>query len=425
MLKKIAPSQVELGMFVHKLEGSWLKHPFWKSRFLLNDNQTLVDLRDSEVDAVVIDISKGKDIGPRPAAEAPVRRVFTPPTQGPAPRRRALTSHDDKPDFASTARTGMAREFGMAQTVAKRGEKLVSKVFLNSRLGKAVDASEVEPVISDIFSSVQRNPHAFNGLMRCKRDNQFIYQHSLAVSALMISLAKELRLGPVMIRNAGMAGLLLDVGIGHLPLNLDECNGDYREFGDNLLRNHTTLGYDYLKMGGGIPEDVALVALQHHERMDGSGYPNGLKGEEISLLSRMAAICDTYDMLVTDSSRKRGLDPATAIVEMTEMRGKFDSAIFPAFVETVGAYPVGSVVRLSSDRLALVVDQDPNDHRQPRVRTFYSAALRKMIQPEDIQLAHCFGRDSITGLADPDAYGIQDFAKLRLRLFTAASKAAG
>ncbi len=428
MLKKIAPTQVELGMFVHKLEGSWLKHPFWKSRFLLEDTQTLADLRHSEIDAVVIDISKGRDVEPRPrgeAGEAPVRRVFSPPAPSPAVRRRPLVAHDDKPDFASTARTGMAREFGLAQTVAKRGEKLVSKVFLNSRLGKAVNATEVEPVISDIFASVQRNPHAFNGLMRCKRDNQFIYQHSLAVSALMISLGKTMKLGPMMIRNAGMAGLLLDVGIGHLPIDLDQCNGDYRDFGDALLRNHTTLGYDYLRMGGDIPEDVALVALQHHERMDGSGYPSGLKGEQISVLSRMAAICDTYDMLVTDSNQRRGRDPATAIVEMSEMHGKFDPEILSAFVEAVGAYPIGSVVRLASDRLALVVDQDPADHRMPRVRTFYSINLRKMIQPEDIQLAHCFGRDSVTGLADPDAYGIPDFAKLRLRLFTAASKAAG
>lgn len=428
MLKKIAPSQVELGMFVHKLEGSWLKHPFWKSRFLLDDTQTLADLRHSEIDAVVIDISKGRDIEPRAlgeAGEAPVRRVFSPPSQGPAQRRRPLVSQDDRPDFASTARTGMAREFGMAQSVAKRGEKLVSKVFLSSRLGKAVNASEVEPVISDIFASVQRNPHAFNGLMRCKRDNQFIYQHSLAVSALMISLGKTMKLGPMMIRNAGMAGLLLDVGIGHLPLDLDQCNGDYREFGDALLQGHTTLGYDYLRMGGDIPEDVALVALQHHERMDGSGYPGGIKGDAISVLSRMAAICDTYDMLVTDSSRRRGLDPATAIVEMSEMTGKFAPEILSAFVETVGAYPIGSVVRLASDRLALVVDQDPADHRQPCVRTFYSIALRKMIQPEDIRLAHSFGRDSVAGLAEPNAYGIQDFAKLRLRLFTAASKAAG
>ena len=422
MLKTIAPSQVELGMFVHKLEGSWLKHPFWKSRFLLEDPETLADLRDADIRGVVIDVSKGRDVAAAPA----VRRVFSAPIAGATMTRRAAPARaaTAAPDFSSTARTGMNREFGMAQTVAKRGEKLVSQVFLSSRLGKAVDAGAVEPVITDIFASVQRNPHAFNGLMRCKRDNQFIYQHALAVSALMISLGRTMKLAPAMIRHAGMAGLLLDVGIGHLPLNLDDAGGDYREFGDAILRNHTTLGYEYLQLGGDIPEEVAIVALQHHERMDGSGYPMGLRGDQITLLSRMAAVCDTYDMLVTDSSRKRGLDPATAIVEMQEMAGKFDPGVLAAFIEAIGAHPVGSVVRLASDRLALVVDQDPADHRQPRVRTFFSVATGKMVKPEDIALAHCFGRDRIVGQADPEAYGIQDFEKLRLRIFTAACKAA-
>lgn len=429
MLKKIAPAQVELGMFVHKLEGSWLKHPFWKSRFLLEDPETLSDLRDADIRAVVIDIAKGRDVAAASpdsalAARPPLRRVFTAP--GAAPARRPSTARQSPaaPDFASTARTGMNREFGQAQTVAKRGEQAVSRMFLASRLGKAVNATEVEPVISDIFASVQRNPHAFNGLMRCKRDNQFIYQHALAVSALMIALGRTMKLSPAMIRNAGMAGLLLDVGIGHLPLNLDETNGDYREFGDAVLRNHTTLGYNYLQLGGDIPDEVALVALQHHERLDGSGYPAGLRGDAITLLSRMAAVCDTYDMLVTDGSRRRGLDPATAIVEMQEMTGKFDPQVMAAFIQTIGAHPVGSVVRLASDRLALVVDQDPADHRQPRVRTFFSVATARMVKPEDIALAQCFGRDRIVGQADPEAYGIKDFEKLRLRIFTAACKAA-
>lgn len=425
MLKRINPVQAELGMFIHKLEGSWLKHPFWRSRFLLEDPATLEDLRLSEIDAVVIDISKGRDVevarqriptAPGPAAQAP--------SSAPPARRSPFVRREPPPfDFASTQRTTTGREFGHAQTVAKRGEKVVSRVFLNARLGKAVNCNEVEPVISDIFASVQRNPHAFNGLMRCKRENQFTFQHTLAVSALMISLAKTMRLTPAQIRDAGMAGLLLDVGFGHLPLDLEEAGGDYREFGEGLLRQHTTLGYDYLQLGGDIPEDVALVALQHHERMDGSGYPDGLRGEQISLLSRMAAICDTYDMLVTDGGSRRGLDPATAIVEMREMTGKFDPEILDAFIETIGAYPIGSVVRLASDRLALVIDQDPGDHRLPRVRTFYSIANGRMTQPEDLPLAHCFGKDRIVGQADPESFGIPDFARLRLKIFTAACKA--
>lgn len=419
MLKRIDPAQAQLGMFIHKLEGNWLKHPFWKSRFLLEDPATLEDLRQSEIDAVVIDVSKGRDVE--------ILRQRMPATPGPveAPARRSPFVRREPPpfDFASTQRTTTGREFGHAQTIARRSEKIVSRVFLKARLGKAVNCSEVEPVIADIFASVQRNPHAFNGLMRCKRDNQFTFQHTLAVSALMISLAKAMKLPPAQIRDAGMAGLLLDVGIGHLPIDLQQTLGDYREFGETLLQSHTTMGYEFLQLGGDIPEAVALVALQHHERLDGSGYPAGSQGEQIGVLSRMAAICDTYDMLVTDGQNRRGLDPATAIVEMNDMSGKFDPVIMSAFVEAIGAYPIGSVVRLASDQLALVIDQDRSDHRLPRVRTFYSVATGRMTTPEDLALAQCFGSDHIVGKADPEAYGIADFARLRLKIFSAACKA--
>ena len=421
MLRRIDPAEVELGMFIHKLEGSWFKHPFWKARFLLEDPERLIDLRDSEVDAVIIDTTKGRDL-----AQGKPHEALQAKSSGAAlPLRRRSPASPPPFDFRSTARTGLSREFGHAQAVARRSEKLVSKVFLNARLGKAVDSSEVEPVIDEIFASVQRNPHAFNGLMRCKRDNQFIYQHALAVSALMISLARQLKLSAAQIQQAGMAGLLLDTGIGHLQLDLDANGGDYREFAEELLQNHTRLGYDCLMMGGGIPEEVALVALQHHERLDGTGYPQGLKGEEISLLSRMAAICDTYDRLITDTRSSRGQDPATAILEMREQYGKFDPALLDAFVDAVGAYPAGSVVRLSSDRLALVIDQDPADHRLPHVRAFYSIPGAKLTRPEDIFLARCYGADSIVGAADPDDFGIADFATLRLRIYAAACKAAG
>lgn len=421
MLRKIRPVEVELGMFIHKLEGSWFKHPFWKSKFLLEDPVTLQDLRDSDVSGVVIDITKGRcpdQPAPRPAGNvaAPVATLA---------RRAALAPRAQPFDLASTARHGIAREFGHAQTVAKRSEKMVSRVFLQSRLGKAVDATLVEPVISDIFASVQRNPHAFNGLMRCKRDNQYVFQHALAVSALMISLARALKLSPAELRNAGMAGLLLDVGIGHLPLDLHSTAADYRDFSEEVLQGHTTLGYEYLRMGGDIPEDVALVALQHHERMDGSGYPQGLTGPQISQLSRMAAVCDVYDALVTDRANHRGLDPGTAIVQMQEMAGKFDGRMLDAFILAIGAHPVGSVVRLASERLALVIDQDPADHTLPRVRSFFSIRTGRLSQPEDIALAQCFGQDRIVAVADPETYGIKDFAQLRLRIFTAACKSAG
>lgn len=425
MLKRIEAAEVQLGMFIHKLEGSWFKHPFWKSRFLLEDQDTLENLRYSDVDGVIIDTDKGADVAPA------VRRFVTDSAgaaAAPAPRplarpARPIPAAGPQPfDLRSTGRTGMPREFGNAARIADRGKKLVSRVFLEMRLGKTIKAKNIEPVIEDIFASVQRNPHAFNGLMRCKRDNEYIYRHAIAVSALMISLGRTLKFPPDRIREAGTAGLLMDVGIGHLPVDLTQMGGDYRNLDKRILEQHVHLGHQFLSAGGGISDAVLAVCLNHHERIDGSGYPRGMKGPEIDILSRMAAICDFYDSLVSDSAEGSGMNPASALQQMEVMTGWFDPDILKAFVETMGIHPIGSVVKLGSGRLAMVVDQDPSDYARPKVRCFYSIATGRFVQPTDIALAHCYGEDEIEGLANPADYGIADFATMRERLFAAASK---
>lgn len=430
MLKRISLEDVELGMFIHKLEGSWFKHPFWKSRFLLDDNDMLTTLQSSELDGVVIDTTKGLDLRemPRRAGAKPASAVSVQPSrpQGRAPASarsgRPAVPAVPQADLRSTAPMTMAREFGLANTVAGKSRKVISRVFLEARLGKTVNASQVEPLVEDIFSSIQRNPHAFNGLMRCKRDNEYVYRHALAVCALMVSLARQMKYAPQQIREAGMAGLLMDVGIGHLPVDLGVYGGDYRNLPEDILRQHVMLGYQFLQAGGGLPQGVLNVSLRHHETLDGTGYPAGIAPGEVDELSRMAAICDTYDSMVSDTADGSGMNPASAIEQMSFMKGWFDDRIMHHFIETMGIYPIGSVVRLRSGRLAMVVDQDPADPACPKVRTFYSTETRQVVRPETIALSQCYGKDAIIGLADPDVYGIADFPRIRQRLFEAAGR---
>jgi HD-GYP domain-containing protein (c-di-GMP phosphodiesterase class II) len=413
-------------MYVHKLVGSWLKHPFWKSRFLLDDPALLADLRASGVEGVVIDVSKGAAPGGKPAAaRQPIadrlrNRAAPAPTAAPL---RAAPTPARTVDLRSTAPQSMAREFGMANRVADKSRKIVSRVFLESRLGKGIDASQVEPVIEDIFASVQRNPHTFNGLMRCKRDNEYVYRHALAVSALMIALGRTMKLPPEQIRNAGMAGLLMDVGIGHLPVDLSEYGGDYRNLPPQIMREHVRLGYEMLFAGGNVPQAVLDVTLRHHEALDGTGYPAGLRAEQIDTLSRMAAICDTYDSMVSDTFEGTGMDPASALQQMNFMRGWFDADIVKAFAQTMGIYPIGSVLVLGSHRLALVVAQASTDPTRPRVRTFYNIAELRLIPSQDIELSKT-PDEMIVGTGVPEDYDIEDFPRLREKLFAAAAKSA-
>ena len=322
----------------------------------------------------------------------------------------------DQIDLTSTAPQSLSREFGHATAVAERSRKIISRVFIEARLGKSIKASLVEPVVNEIFASVQRNPHAFNGLMRCKRDNEFGYRHALAVSALMISLGRQLKLPAEELRQAGLVGLLHDIGISHLQLDLSAVGGDYRRVDPVLLNGHVQLGADLLRAGG-IADAVAQGCLQHHERTDGKGFPLGLRGSEMSVLGKMAAICDAYDELANDDSAGEGLDPAATIALMSGMSGAFDETMMQALIASLGVYPVGSLVLLRSGRLAVVVDQSPDDVSLPTVRAFYSAVTGTMIKPSDIELATCFGEDTIECSARPEDYGIADMPALREKLF--------
>ncbi len=428
MLKRIDVAEVRLGMYIHKLEGPWLKHPFWKTKFLLTDPGQLADLHASELDAVVIDVDKGDDVGggqqparrrqlPTPSAVAPIDRGRLEPV----PLRSPVAARPFDP--RSTAPLSTPREVGNAIGIVARSERILAGVFNQARLGKAIKSSQVEPVIEELFASIQRNPHAFNGLMRVKRENSSLYTHALAVSALMIALGRQMRLDTARIKQAGMAGLLMDVGMGHLPLDVSTIMETLTEKEHEVVKTHTRLGYDFLAIGGEIPEEVMKVCLEHHERYDGSGYPLGIGGEEISLFGRMAAICDVYDSMTSDRPHRVRMEPNHAFEEMRGSEGQFDSEILNQFVESLGVYPIGSVVLLTSHRLALVVDQNPDDYTRPRVWTFYDTAQARVIKPEDINLIDSAGHEDIVSSADPDGYDIPNFGALREMVFTSASKA--
>lgn len=423
MLKRIDTGAVELGMFIHKLEGSWFSHPFWKSRFLLEDARLLDKLHRSAVPAVVIDTALSRDASNDDAAPE------SPGADQPALLRRgarraaaalAMTasSAEREAELRSLAPRTMVQEFGLATRVADKGRKAISRAFLEARLGKAIKPGAIEPVVDDIFASIQRNPHAFNGLMRCKRDTEFVYRHALAVCALMVSLGRAMKLTPDEIRLAGMAGLLLDIGVVQLPIE-QTGTGDFRDIAPEVLRDHVFLGSELL-VAGGVPDPIVQACLQHHERLDGSGYPYAMAGEAISVIGRMAAICDTYDLLVDATGGYPALDPAAAIERLADPAAGLDPDLVARFTEAVGIHPIGAVVELESGRLAMVVAQDESDPTRPRVRAFWSKHNKTAPPPSDIALARCMGEDRIVGRADPADLVPGDFAPLRERLFAGA-----
>ncbi|HEX7853164.1 MAG TPA: HD-GYP domain-containing protein [Sphingobium sp.] len=459
MLKRIRTEDVTLGMFLHKLEGSWLSHSFWKRRFLLDDNQQLADLKASAVEWVMIDISKGRDVE-APVGAEPMLMVApevlagatpdlaeprTPPsvarhdTEGgrraqilgrarqaegdaalaPAPSRatpyRPLASR-----MIAPGPRPQATEMTAASEIAQRSRQTMRDLFHQARLGKTMDVAAVEPLVDDIMHSIQRHPHAFNGVVRLMKTSDYLHTHALAVSALMISLSIQLGLRQNQVREAGLAGLLMDIGMGHVPAEIYDKQGELTDTEEQIVRSHTTLARDFMAVEGGIPESVIDVCLHHHERYDGTGYPHALVGQDISLFARMAAICDSYDAMTSRRTHKAGIDPAHVISIMREGIHRYDPDIFEAFVRALGIYPIGSLVRLSSHRLAVVLDQNPKNPTLPRVRVFYSISDGKKVEPEDLDLVYRIGRDDIVSREVPEQWGFEDWDKMGTDLFRKA-----
>lgn len=424
MLKHITLSDLEIGMFVHKMQGSWFDHPFWKSKFLVADEKTLRTLMVSQLEGVIIDTARGKDLATaRTSTPAQGTDLRSAPRSVPQSRvgaikaRASVNRRRDEP-------VSTAVEVRAAQAIAERATEQVHKAFLAARLGKALDIRTIEPVVGDILASVRRNPQAFGGLMRCKLRNEFTYQHALAVSALMVSLARKMQLPPREVHVAGLAGLLLDVGVNYLPQHLHPANGDFRNVDPVFWQQHVMHGYRALQNDDGLPRGVLDACLQHHERIDGGGFPSGLADDEISPIARMAAICDSFDFLLAGSANIPALDPGAAIQSLIESEGAFDPDILRLFVESVGLYPTGTFVRLASDKLAMVIDLDPRDTAKPIVQAFFSYATGERVIPHTISLASNPEHDAIVGIANLTGLGLPDDAQLRELVFLSAFKLA-
>jgi HD-GYP domain-containing protein (c-di-GMP phosphodiesterase class II) len=175
-----------------------------------------------------------------------------------------------------------------------------------------------------------------------------------------------------------------------------------------IIKSHPVEGHRLLVEGGTAGPVVLDVCLHHHEKIDGSGYPSGLQGETISLFAKMGAVCDVYDAITSNRPYKAGWDPAESIRRMTEWKGHFDERVFHAFVKSIGIYPTGSLVKLSTDLLGVVIEQSKGSLLTPLVKTFYSVKSGSYLQPRLVDLSDPEVGAKIVSREDAARWGIKD-----------------
>ncbi|MBI1624306.1 HD-GYP domain-containing protein [Comamonas suwonensis] len=386
MLKRIAVEHLCPEMFVHEFCGSWMEHPFLRTRFLLTQPSDLERLRATTVRQVWIDTSKGADLPVEIVAAKEVASPADEADQQPAPQIKPIST---------------SKELHQAREIIGQARETLKTMLQDIRLGHSPDLPASVQLVDEMTLSIKRNPHALISLVRLKTADNYSYMHSIAVGALMIGLARRMGQDDDSVRQAGLVGLLHDVGKTRVPLAVLNKPGPLDQQEWAIMKAHSQWGFEILQPLG-LDEAITEACLHHHEKVDGSGYPDGLKQGEISLLARMASICDVYDAITSDRPYKEGWQPAIALQRMAQWAPQqFDKSIFEQFVQTVGIYPLGSLVRLQSEHLAVVIDVSESRLLTPQVKRFYCLREQRRITPEIVDLATPIARNSITGREDP------------------------
>ncbi|WP_153116864.1 HD-GYP domain-containing protein [Rhodocyclus tenuis] len=398
MIKKIRVEQVRVGMYVHDFNAGWLDHPFARNRMKIASDEELHKLAASGIREIFIDTARGVDV-----ADAPTREEAAAATEV------SLLALDTAP--RSAVRVALADELTRAKSVFAEGTRAIRTVMEDARLGRQLEIEAMSPVVEKIAASIIRNSNAMMSMRRLKHLDDYTYLHSVAVCTMLAAFARELDMELADIHSMALGGLLHDIGkarvsaaILNKPKRLTE-----KEF--IHVKSHVVLGADMLRQMPGVPPLAFAVLELHHERFDGTGYPQALSGEQISVAGRMAAIVDVYDSITSERCYQAAISPAEAIRKLFEWsHHHFDSQLVQRFVRSVGIYPVGTLVRLESGRLGIVVEQRESSLLTPVVRVIFDARRNYYIPPENVDLSRPLGAgggDRIVGHESPATWKIE------------------
>jgi HD-GYP domain-containing protein (c-di-GMP phosphodiesterase class II) len=415
LLVRITPKQAVLGMCVEGLEDGWLSHPFWRERFVIKTLDDLARVRDGGTN-LFIDPERGTSPPALKASHASAKgsslklqgsngssasasneakrrvknmpkRVSSPPLFGPADKMRAIA-------------------------VAKRSKAIMSEVFDDCRRGHPVVMPQITSVVQEIANTLDQNSAAFTTVTRLREKDGYTYTHSIAVCALMITMGRAMNATPEEVCHLGVAGMLHDIGklsIDKAILNKPEAlDADEKA----IIKLHPEAGHRLLADDPRIPAVALDVCLHHHERLDGTGYPFGLQGDQLTTAARIATICDTYDAMTSNRPYKRGRTPIDAITEMASLPDKVDQHLLFKFMRGIGAFPIGELVRLRSNQLGVIVPTTSANSR-PVARAFYNIVDCRFADYVDVTISESFADDQVMSLEEPSERFGQEWSLIK------------
>jgi len=348
--KSVPVSELRFGMYVAELDRPWIETPFRFQGFVLTNEQQLETLR-KYCKSVFVDVERSTTLAdaPRPGMQYFGKTVYT-------------------------EKASIEQELGPARAAYTGSRSLLHDAFSAVRIGRTLDAERVRGAIHSLTESVLRNPNAVLLFSQLREKGEYAESHSLDVSIYMTAFGRFLQLEQGQIELLGYLGLLQDIGKVRLPKELLEKRGRLTAGEFARAKLHVNYSAEILRTTPGLPPELPRLAMRHHERYDGSGYPNRLRGSEIGMISSIAAIVDTFDAMTVRRPYADPVPPSTAISSLYKWRDVlFDAGLVEQFIRFIGIFPVGSLVELNSGEIGVVISQNAEERLKPRVMVIRDA----------------------------------------------------
>jgi len=395
MIKKVSVKQLRPGMFIHDMNCGWLRHPFLKNSIKIKDGAAIRKISEYGIREVFIDTDKGPDVDQDPARQEIDRDV-----------RQGLDKIANL-EYSPAKSEPLGKEMVRAREIKKEAKQTILNIMEEVRFGRPIRTEKVERVVDKMVDSIFRNQDALITLGRIKQVDEYTYMHSLSVCVLMISFGKHLGFNALQLKEVGIGAMLHDVGKMQVPEEILNNRGQLSDQEFAIMKKHVEYSRLLLNKTEGISELSVIIASQHHERLDGKGYPDNLKGDDISIYGQAAAIADVYDAMTSQRCYQRRYEPTEVLKKLYEWNDSYNKDLVQQFIRCVGIYPVGSLVRLESGLLGVVLDNGKENLLQPGVRiVFDTRKAMRVIPPYDLDLSRG-GKDTISGYELPDRWDIQ------------------
>ena len=294
---------------------------------------------------------------------------------------------EEPPEEPVLKQVSFDQEVAVAKNLHDKGKGIQKRLLDSVAKGLPMDISIPKEFTEKLVGSIDRNPNALMCITKIREKDSYLLEHSLNVAILLANFAKYVDMDEEDVQELAFSGFLHDIGKIKIPDEILHKPGRLTDQEMVVMRDHVYYGIRTLEQMQ-MPERIVRTMSEHHERLDGYGYPEGLRGDEISFFGRMIAIVDTYDAITADRCYKPGMPSQKALkILLKDSPEKFDRELVEKFIKCVGIYPVGSLVLLNNEHVAMVVRQREQSPLKPVVKVFYSVRSGHYIPPRDVDLS--------------------------------------